>query len=227
MAQEEKAQKTPPYMSFRIMSNFIDWMREVGVPTLIDRSFWGQRLSGSSGTYLVSALRFLDLLDPEDRPTNALEEIVADKEKGKALLRERLLAAYRPALQGLTLERASFGELQTSFEKEFGLKADTLRKAVTFFVHGAEHAQIPLSKFITDKARTVRTSEPRKPPRRAKQARTAEDADDAADVPAPNGSPSQSVKSPAEMLLDLLDPESMDENEQMAVWTLIKYIKKG
>ncbi|HKQ33835.1 MAG TPA: DUF5343 domain-containing protein, partial [Nitrospiraceae bacterium] len=208
----------------RIMSNFIDWLREVGVPTRIDRSFWGRRLSGSSGTYLVSALRFLDLLDAEDRPTIPLEEIVKDKEKGKALLRERLMSAYGPVLEGLNLERASFGELQNRFDAEFELKGDTLRKAVTFFVHAAEHAHISLSKFITEKARTVRTGDSKKTVRRPKKdnGETGEEEEMSGD----NGGGSRQDQTPAQVLLELLDPETMSEEEQGAIWTLIKFLKR-
>ena len=33
-------------------------------------------------------------------------------------------------------------------------------------------------------------------------------------------------KTPAELLLEILDPEAMSDEEQSAVWTLLKYLKK-
>ncbi|MDD4465958.1 MAG: hypothetical protein PHY25_04705, partial [Dehalococcoidales bacterium] len=52
----------PPYVSYRSFWNFLDRLREA-VPARIDRSYWGDKFSGSTGTQLMGALRYLGLID--------------------------------------------------------------------------------------------------------------------------------------------------------------------
>ena len=44
-------------------------------------------------------------------------------------------------------------------------------------------------------------------------------------TPPPPIQPPAEKKSPEQTLLDILDPETMDDNQQEAVWTLLKYLK--
>ena len=55
----------PPYVSFNTFRTLLSWLRGEGVPLRFDRSFWQAKFSGSTGTQLMAALRFLGLLDGE------------------------------------------------------------------------------------------------------------------------------------------------------------------
>lgn len=156
MIEEEKL-PPPPYVAFRSFANFLDWLEEGGVPSRIDRSFWGEKLSGGYGTQLMSALRFLGLLGTDDRPDPVLETMAKDREQRKTVLRELLRTHYRPALDGLDLERATLGELEERFRR-YGLQGETHRKAVAFFVHAAQYAELPLSAHIIRRTKTRRTN---------------------------------------------------------------------
>ena len=72
---DDKGKRTlPPYVSYRTFRNFIDGL-QMGIPARIDRSYWGDRYSGSSGTQLMTALRFLGLIDSHGTPTTRLRQL--------------------------------------------------------------------------------------------------------------------------------------------------------
>ena len=72
----------------------LDWLRSEGVPLRFDRSFWQAKFSGSTGTQLVAALRFLGLLQ-DDRPLPDLESLVdAATDERRFILKELLKDSY-------------------------------------------------------------------------------------------------------------------------------------
>ncbi|HXZ94737.1 MAG TPA: hypothetical protein VEG28_02360 [Dehalococcoidia bacterium] len=156
MAQNDKG-VTPPYVAFRTFLNFLDWLHDAGVPTRIDRSFWGERLSGAYGFQLMAALHFLDLIDDDNKTQPELETMALDVDKRKPILRERLEESYADALSSINLEKATHGELEDRF-RIYHIEGETLRKAVVFFIHAASYSGIPLSTHITKKTRGMRGS---------------------------------------------------------------------
>lgn len=147
----------PPYVSFKTFLGFLEWLESVVIPNRLDRSFWGERLSGASGTQLMSALRFLDLIDSNNRPRPRLEDIAKNPGKRKAILREHLPKCYAGALKDLQLERASLGELEERF-RTYSIDGETLRKALAFFINAYDYSNIPLSPHFTKKTRTTKKS---------------------------------------------------------------------
>ena len=69
MVNETNRKRLPPYISYRTFRNFLEGLQQ-GIPARIDRSYWGDRFSGSTGTQLLSGLRFLGLIDAGSTPTN-------------------------------------------------------------------------------------------------------------------------------------------------------------
>jgi len=78
MTIDKSRRRLPPYISYRTFDNFIGRLQQQ-VPSRIDRSYWGETLSGSTGTQLMAALRFLNLVDTNGKPTNQLKLIAASK----------------------------------------------------------------------------------------------------------------------------------------------------
>lgn len=147
MSKENQKQAIPPYISYRTFFNFIEWLREGGIPNRIDRSFWGARLSGGVGNQLMIALRFLGLLKPTNEPEEELEYLVkASGEERKEVLQGILRNRY-PLIFELNLASATSGQLEDAF-RQFGASGDVMRKCITFFMHVAQDAGIPLSSFI-------------------------------------------------------------------------------
>jgi len=159
MVTENGRKHLPPYVSYRTFGNFINGLQQ-NLPSRIDRSYWGDMFSGSNGTQLMAALRFLKLIDANGKPMDQLKQLAAVRGEQRApILRRVTIEAFDFVTKGpLELERATYGQLQEAFHSSFQLTDDVSRKCVKFFIAMAGDAGINLSTFITKKTRTPRTA---------------------------------------------------------------------
>ena len=164
MVKERGRKRLPPYISYRTFQNFLDRLQQ-GIPARIDRSYWSDRLSGSTGTQLMSALRFLGLIDANGAPTSRLRLLAQAKGIQRAeVLRQITSEAFGFVLQvSFDSQSATYAQLEESFHTTFELTDGVRRKCVKFFVALASDAGIPLSPFITKRLRSVRGSTGTKP----------------------------------------------------------------
>ncbi|MCZ6539068.1 MAG: DUF5343 domain-containing protein [Chloroflexi bacterium] len=147
MTLQEQTPTIPPYVPYRTFQTFLEFLLDEGVPERVDKSVWGPRFSGSSGTQLMTALKVLDLIDSEARPSEDLERLVhAEGEERRALLRRILERFYTPVFK-LDLPRASKGQFHQAF-RSFGTKEGVLTKCEAFFIRAAQAAGIELSRRI-------------------------------------------------------------------------------
>ena len=224
-SERARSAGTPPYTSYRTFRTFIDDLHEHGIPSRIDRSVL-TRFSGVVGSQLMHALRFLGLIEDDGRPTPRLKELVDAHEAAHwpetllALLREQ----YAPMF-AIDLETATPSHFNGAFRKAFPAADAVVQKCVTFFLYAANDAGVKIS------ARVLKGRKPRPltPPRRkaAKPAfapRPARDVDAGPPQPRP-AAPEVESKRPSEVLFARLDPNEMNDEQQAAVWTLMKYFK--
>ena len=159
MTNDKGRKHLPPYISYRTFENFIGRLQQQ-VPARIDRSYWGETLSGSTGTQLMSALRFLNLVDANGKPTNELK-LVASAKGGErpAALREITFESYSFVLQSsLDLQNATYAQLEEVFHDNFHLTQDVGRKCIKFFISLASSAGTSLSPFVTKRVRLAHSS---------------------------------------------------------------------
>src|SRR4030043_1487246 len=156
MVIEKGRKHLPPYVSYRTFYNFLERLQQ-HMPSRIDRSYWGDILSGSTGTQLMAALRFLNLIKSNGKPTDLLKPLVeARGEIRTKLLYELTNDAFDFACQSsLDLESATYAQLQEVFHHTFQLTDDVSRKCVKFFIAMANDAGINLSPFITKRTRST------------------------------------------------------------------------
>ena len=159
MTIEKGRKHLPPYVSYRTFYNFLERLQQ-HVPSRIDRSYWGDILSGSTGTQLMAALRFLNLVDINGKPTALLKPLVdARGETRTRLLYSLTNDAFGFVCQGsLDLESATYAQLQEVFHNTFQLTDDVSRKCVKFFIAMANDAGINLSPFITKRTRSTHST---------------------------------------------------------------------
>ena len=159
MTIERGRKHLPPYVSYRTFYNFLERLQQ-HMPSRIDRSYWGDLLSGSTGTQLMAALRFLNLIDINGKPTELLKPLVeARGETRTQLLYELTNDAFDFACQSsLDLESATYAQLQEVFHHTFQLTDDVSRKCVKFFIAMASDAGINLSPFITKHTRSTHSA---------------------------------------------------------------------
>ena len=155
MVNESGRKRLPPYVSYRTFRNFIDQLGP-RVPARIDRSYWGDMFSGSSGGHLMATLRFLDLIDDKGQPTERLKPLAAAKgDQRMAVLREIATDSFSFVLQGSPdPQNATYGQLEEIFQNKFPLSGDLSRKCLKFFIELSNDAGITLSPFITKRFRS-------------------------------------------------------------------------
>ena len=155
MVLERGRKRLPPYVSYRTFHNFIAGLQQ-RVPNRIDRSYWGDMLSGSTGTQLMAALRFLDLIDENGTPTDRMKPLVASRgDQRVSILRDIAHNSFDFVLSGpLDPQNATYAQLEEIFGDRFQLTGQLSRKCLRFFIELSNSAGIPLSPFITKRFRS-------------------------------------------------------------------------
>lgn len=158
MVNEVNRKRLPPYISYRTFHNFIGGL-EHGIPARIDRSYWGDKLSGSTGTQLLGALRFLGLIDNNNVPGARLKQLIAAKANRPDIMRQICTDSY-VFLVGTSFDpqMATYAQLDELFHNMYQLTDDVARKCIKFFIELSTAAEIPLSPFILKKSRTIRAT---------------------------------------------------------------------
>ncbi len=219
--EQAKSARTPPYTSYRTFRTFIDDLREHGVPSRIDRSVL-TRFSGVVGTQLTHALRFLGLVDEAGQPTPRLRELVSAQDAGRwpETLLELLRQQYAPMF-AIDLETATPSHFNEAFRRAFPAADAVVQKCVTFFLYAANDAGVKISGRVL-KGRKPRSLAPRR--KQAFAPASAPDVEAGTSNPYPPACRVEGKK-PSEILLMHFDPNKMDDEQQVAVWTLLKYFK--
>ncbi len=218
-SENAKSARTPPYTSYRTFRTFIEDLRQHGVPSRIDRSVL-TRFSGVVGMQLTHALRFLGLIEEAGRPTQRLRDLVNAEDAAR--WRETLLGCLRDEyapLFAIDLGSATPSHFHDTFRKAFPAADAVVQKCVTFFLYAANDAGLKMSPRVL-KGRKPRSLTPRR--------RRPAPPPPAFEAPPPPSSPEGSRvegRKPSEILLTLLEPNEMDDEQQAAVWTLMKYFR--
>ena len=121
----------------------------------------------------------------------------------------------------IDLETATPSHFNETFRKAFPAADAVVQKCVTFFLYAASDAGLKISGRVL-KGRKPRSSMPRR--KQASAQAAAKEFEAGPSRPQPNMSPFEGKK-PSEVLLMHLDPNAMDDEQQAAVWTLLKYFK--
>jgi len=220
-SEQTRSMRTPPYTSFRTFKTFVEDLREEGVPARIDRSVL-TRFSGAVGTQLMHALRFLGLIDGPGQPTPRLKGLVNahGEERWRETFLEVLRQEYAPMF-AIDLEAATPSQFNEAFRKAFPAADAVVQKCVTFFLYAAGDAGVTVSGRVL-KGRKPRTLT--SPGRHAYRRPPPKEVEAGPPPPQP-ATPQNENKKPSEILLMHLDPNEMDDEQQAAVWTMLKYFK--
>ena len=148
MTINEEKKQNPPYLSYKTFEHFLSRLHEP-LYTCFDNNYWGKMYSGDTGMELDSAMRFLNLIDNDDRPTPRLRIlIVATGEHRAALLRQIAYESYPLIFKELWGNgTATYAKLEDIFQNTYGLETVNSRKYVKFFVDLAKDAGIIIIKM--------------------------------------------------------------------------------
>jgi hypothetical protein len=149
---------------------------EEGIPARVDRSYWGERWSGSTGGQLVAALRFLGLIDGNGTPTIRLRQLVsAQNVERSQRLKEIAAESFSFLLNSsLDLETATYSQIEELLHSQYQLTTEVSHKCIKFFIGLANDANIPLSPFVVKKSRMKPVGAGMKRPQKKRIIRTKE-----------------------------------------------------
>lgn len=214
---------TPPYTSFSSLKTLIKNLKENGLPSRIDRSVLGNSFSNAVGSQLLTALKFLRLIDGQNHPTSDLKDLVEahGTDQWAGALQNIIRSAYGPLFQ-LNLETASPAQFNERFRTAYTGADDVQRKSMTFFLGAAKDAGIVISQYIM-KNKKPRSGVTKKRAPKANGGGTSTRESGHEDPPPPKDETTQ--KTPSEILLSFFNPLEMKKEEQEAVWVLLKYFR--
>jgi len=227
----EKTAKTPPYISFSTLKTFISDLHDHDIPSRIDRSIL-TRFSGTAQNQLMTALRFLELIDHGGKPTAELGLLA--KSYGTADWSPNLATvikkSYAPIF-AIDLASSTPSQFNETFGQAFPGTEAVMRKCISFFLPAAKEAAIPISDRILKGKKPRSGNGPRpKAQRRQPATGTTPPPPPTPTPPPPAGSSSSLTQAPipptSYQLLAMFDPGEMSAEEQAAVWLLIQYAKK-
>ena len=153
MVQRPVAKGLPPYTPYTKWLQLLGWLRK-DLPDRIDDSYLQYlHVNQAIRSTLYTALRFLQLVDKEDRPNESLSALVGSQgEEHREQLREIVNRSYDPILRGVRLKSATPDQLRDKF-REQGANGDVVRKCFSFFVAIADDAGLDLSPHISRRRR--------------------------------------------------------------------------
>lgn len=171
MVNEKIKKQSPPYVSYRTFHNFLELLQH-GMPARIDRSFWGDRWSGSTGNQLMASLRFLTLIDDNGIPTPRLKTLIFSQGPQRMdFLKQIAFDAYKPILGSIDTDKATYAQLDECFHNLYQLTGDVSRKCIKFFIELASESNITLSPFMVKKQKRsksgIAVSNSKKNPKKA------------------------------------------------------------
>ena len=146
----------PPYVSYRTFRNFIDEL-QMGIPARIDRSYWGERYSGSTGTQLMTALRFLGLINGGGVPTTRLRQVVSAAGAQRPEVLKQIARTAFDFLSEKSLDPgvATYAQLEQAFSSTYQMTGDVTRKCIKFLVNLLDDAGVSLSPYIVKRSKTI------------------------------------------------------------------------
>lgn len=143
MADQNDKRIAPPYVSFTTFKNRVRGLggSDGEVPHVIDQSLF-QTDSGATQAQLMSAFRFLGLIEAQGQPSDRLKTLAtADANGWKATLREIVEAKYGEQLPSLA--KGSPKSLRDAFA-DYELQGSVLDKVVRFLIAAASDAELPI-----------------------------------------------------------------------------------
>jgi hypothetical protein len=156
-AQGEANLPKPAYIPLIALDNFIERLKARGIPAVIDSDLT-QTMSSGTASALMSALRFLGLVDPSGTPQDSLRKLVAayDTDRWKDVFGDLVDRAYAGIIGDLDMTTATRSMLDDRFRKNSKAAGQVLDKAARFYLGALEKMQRPLSPhFKVRKTRAV------------------------------------------------------------------------
>jgi hypothetical protein len=224
LAPQAASRKAPAaYVPFRTFLSAIEAL-EHGVPRKLDRTIWRSQ-SGVIQSQIMMAFRFFNLVDEDDRPTQALHRLVASPEQRPEQVKALLHYAYHDIIDH-DLTKMTPRMLEEAMD-HYSVTGDTRRRAISFFLQAAKYAELPMHPLLLGQTRN--TSGTRK--RKAKRPGFVPEMNGAVDptyqlAPTRGSEKSVHLSSGGAVTLSLsYDPFALSEEDRKFVFELVDKLK--
>lgn len=227
MSDDVQAQAAA-YVPWKTFKSAIDGFAEV-LPNRIDRSAF-PTLSGAVQNQLFACLKFLLLVDSNDKPTDQLKALASAKEGERKMVLGSIIRDRYADLFALDLMKTTPNELAETMGASYSVQGDTRKKAVRFFLSALAYLEIPYSPLLTKQeraksngtspARTRRVQKPSRPkPPRTPVGQSAD--------PSPENQKTVQLRSGGSVTLAVnFDPFTVSDSDQKFVMGLIQQFRE-
>ena len=146
--QDGAPEGIPPYAPYSSWLQLTDGLMQ-SIPAKIDNSYLKQyRFNQSTRSMISKTLKFFDLVDPQNAPTDRLRALAKSlSHNDMSQLRGLVESSYRPYLEDIDLTTVTPDMLRGQLKTKKA-NGDVARKCASFFVAIADDAGIPLSPHI-------------------------------------------------------------------------------
>lgn len=146
-----------PYIPFETFRSFIETLKTTVVPPVIDNSIL-PRMSGSLRSQLLSALRFLGLVDGSGTVISKLNNLVStyQTENWEGAIGTIIGEAYIEIVDGLDLDVGTSSQLEAAFRNKGNVDGQMLDKAVRFYLAALKESKLTFSPHFTTRKPKVR-----------------------------------------------------------------------
>lgn len=214
-------QLSPPYATYGQFVGFLNKLRETSVPSRIDPSVFGN----ASGTAysIISALKFLKLIDESGAPSKELIGLVDAKDDERGPLLKPIIQKGYPSLFKAPVHLTSMtaGQFDEHVRNEFGATGSTVDKVALFFTAACKAADIPLSTHLLNR-KPIATSSTAKKSAKQRRRDGGEEAD-GEETPSFEATPATS-KALEYQLIDLMKEPDIDDSVKASIWSLVQYL---
>jgi hypothetical protein len=161
-SKEEGSRPIAAYIPFKTFGAFIDKLHGTAVPPNIDSSVL-RHMSGSMRSQLMSALRFLGLIDANGNTTESLRALVKayKTDKWRDVLQHILYEAYDEVVGNVDLDTGTGANLDEAFRSRGSVDGQMLDKAVRFYLAALREVGQAFSPHFA--SRKVKKAAARKP----------------------------------------------------------------
>jgi len=211
---------SPPYATFGAFVSFLNKLRDTNVPSRIDPTVFGNA-SGSLAYSIISALKYLKLIDDGGIPSQEFIVLVKAADEARGELFAKIVRRGYPSLfePGIDLTLMTAGQFDEHVRNEFGAAGSTVDKIALFFVGGCKAAGIPLSTHLLNRKPIATSSAAKKSAKQRKRDGTEDELDE--DDPPP---PAPQAKALEYQLIDLMSEPDIDEPTKQSIWSLVQYL---
>jgi hypothetical protein len=220
---ETSKQLAPPYATFSAFVNFLNKLRDTGVPSRIDPSVFGNA-SGSLSYSIISALKFLKLIDENGTPSQQFIDLVGAKDEGRGVLIRPLIQKNYPSLfkPPVHLNSMTAGQFDEHMRQEYGVSGSTIDKVALFFISACKLAEIPVSAHLLSRKPIATSSAAKKSAKQRRRDDGDEDADD--ETPPPPFNPPAPTKALEYQLIDLMSEPDIEAEVKTSIWSIVQYL---